>query len=200
MIRLQRTLIIRLCSNLHKTQRAHVTTKMMSSNKGGSTSSRLINGLKSGLGALLVVTVLYGIYQLCVGMYVAGSFWLIAGILGMISLIGTSEKAVLIGLALYSLFMLASLITHIVYLATFDSYATSNYNERSHDNVDVQKMGYQESRNVWFGSHIAGLIASFLGLCVVIPMLLALRREHRNYTRKGTMEQGRAGYGATPAR
>eukprot|EP00835_Amoeboradix_gromovi_P004396 NODE_339_length_10647_cov_0.388320.p5 type:complete len:181 gc:universal NODE_339_length_10647_cov_0.388320:6931-6389(-) len=180
---------------------------MMSAKKGNSSSKNLINGLKSGLGILLVLTVLYGIYQLVVGMYLAGSFWLIAGILGMIALIGLSEKTVLAGLALYSLFMIAALITHIVYLATFESYSRSNYTARSGDNATVPKMGYQQSRNVWFGSHIAGLIASILGLAVVIPMLLALRREHGHHhqrNKKGSMEQGYGDtsrqYTATPAR
>ena len=177
----------------------------MSSKKGGSTSSKLINGLKSGLGALLAITVLYGIYQLIVGMYLTGSFWLVAGLLGMVALIGLSQVAVLTSLALYTSFMLAALITHIVYLAKFNEYASSNYAARSTDNATVPKMGPQESRNVWFGSHIAGLIASILGLAVVIPMLLRLRKEHSHHkSRKGTAEQGYGDtnrqYAATPAR
>ncbi len=178
----------------------------MKSGAAGTHSSRkIITGLKSSLGALLVLTVLYGIYQLVVGMYLAGSFWFCAGILGMLALFGKSEKAVLAGLALYTMLMIAAMITHIVYLATFDDYATSNYNARVNDNATVPDMGFDQSKETWFGSHIAGLIASVLGLAVVIPMLLKLRGEHRRHSsRKAGMEKGYGGanrnYAAAPTR
>eukprot|EP00834_Sanchytrium_tribonematis_P002632 NODE_85_length_22232_cov_1.318619.p16 type:complete len:180 gc:universal NODE_85_length_22232_cov_1.318619:1450-1989(+) len=167
---------------------------MMSSKKGGaSKGQRLAAGLKSGLGVLLVLTVLYGIYQLCVGMYVTGSFWLIAGLLGMISLVGSSSKVVLAGLALYSIFMIAAFITHIVRLATFNDYFNNNYPERANDNAGVKSMGESQTRDTWYGSEIAGLIASFLGLATVIPLLWRLKRHHdtRHTGRtRGNMEGG----------
>ena len=127
------------------------------------TKSKFTNSLKYSLAVQLTITMLYGIVQLILKMYVSGTIWIMAGGLGLLSFIGT-KKTLLIGLVAYAFFMLAALVSHVVYL------------------VAVQ-------RNAWYGCHIAGLIASFFAIALVLPMILAIRKEQLNLGRNNKSVQ-----------